>query len=230
LKFLDFIFFYKKTQVHTPRYKINLQLFEGSEQVHVGAFFLVTNELGVQFPVAGKTDATSCLIGIVNKMVEGVVNLFNIGISTTGDNILTVFIKSYGAITVDVNSLELVFNEGLEHGWELVVALVDAVHLDSGFELIYIYFTVLIEVSKEGDLVPQIIHDLAVRKEPVLREFTLVFKDGIPYSKTFEVILVKDTIVVNVVEVPDDVSDAVIVSVCCHVDGGAAMTTPSTCY
>jgi len=167
-----------------------LELLEGSKQEYEGAFLFGTDELGVELLVPGKGDATCGLIRIIHKFVVSAVNLCNISISTAGDHILAILIKSYSAITVDVNSLELVFNEGLEHGGELVIALVDAVDLDSGLELINVDFTVLVEVSEEGDLVPQIIHDLAVSSEPVRREFTLGFKDGVPHCKTFEVILV----------------------------------------
>jgi len=195
-----------------------LELLEGSEQVHEGAFFLGTNELGVELLVAGKGDATSSFVSITHKFVVGIVDLSNVSVGTTGDDILTVFIKTNGTITIDVNTLELVLNESLEHGRELSIALVDTVDLDSCLEFINIDFTVLVEISKEGDLVPQVIHNFAVGLEPGSREFTLSFKDGVPYSKALEVILVEDTIVVNVVEVPDNVSDAVIVSVshgCC---------------
>merc|ERR1711942_181601 len=76
-------------------YKIHfLKLLEGAEQVHVGAFVLCANELGVEFFVAIKGDATSSLISIVYKFVVGIVNLSDISIGTTGDHILAVLIKT----------------------------------------------------------------------------------------------------------------------------------------
>merc|ERR1719309_419245 len=160
-----------------------------------------------------ESDATSIFVSCIDELVEGIINLCNISIGTSGDDILTEFIKTYSAITIDVNSLELILNEDLEHGRECVILFAYTVILNSFLELISINFSILVKVSKFCNLIPQVLHDLAVGFKSFSREFTLSLKDGVPHSQALEVILVEDSIVVNVIEIPDNVFDAVIVRV-----------------
>merc|ERR1719186_1491145 len=74
---------------------------------------------------------TSSFVSIIDEMVVCIINICNIDVCTAGDHILTVFIKTYSAVTVDVNSLELVLNEDLEHGRECIIGLANTVDLDS---------------------------------------------------------------------------------------------------
>ena len=68
----------------------------------------------------------------------------------------------------------------------------------------------LVEVSQIGDLVPEVLHDFLVLLEDGLVPFTFAFDDCVANGQTFKVVLVQETVVVNVVHVPDDELDAVV--------------------
>ena len=74
--------------------------------------------------------------------------------------------------------------------------------------------TYLVEVSQIGNLVPQVSHDLLVFLECGFIPVAFAFNDGVANGQAFEIVLIQETVVVDVVHVPDDELDSVIPWVC----------------
>jgi len=184
---------------------------EWAEQVvGRGLLVLTSDELGIQFLVTGEVDATGLLVVLTAQLIVGSIDLSNISEGGPGDAVKPVLINTDHAVTVDVNGLELVSDEDLEGVGEVSVGLALAMLLDSLLELFDSDFTVLVEVSELGNLLPQVAHDSLVLAEGFHAEFAVALDQGGADSQALKVVLVKETIVVNVVHVPDDVLDAVI--------------------
>lgn len=170
----------------------------------------VADELGVQFLVTGKGDASGLLVFLVEELVVGSIELSNGLVGHPLDTVCPVFVDSYAAVTIDINSSEKSVNESLEGFGEIAVALSYTVVLDSGLKLLSGHLSILVEVGKIGNLVPQVPHDLLVLLELGVLPFSLSFDDGVADGQALEVVPVQDAVVVNVVHVPDDEFDAVV--------------------
>ena len=68
----------------------------------------------------------------------------------------------------------------------------------------------LVEISQFSDLVPQVSHDLLVLLEGGVVPLAFALNDGVANGQAFEVVLVQEAVVVNVVHIPDDELDAVV--------------------
>jgi len=189
----------------------DLELGQGSEEVASVALLIgVSDELGVQLLVTGQGDATGLLVLIVEELLVGSIQLADGLVGHPLDAVCPVLVDSNGAVTVNINSSEKSVNESLEGLGEIIVALAYTMILESLLKLISGHLTILVEVSQIGDLVPQVLHDFLVLLELGVIPFTFSFDDCVANGQTFEVVLVQETVVVNVVHVPDDEFDAVV--------------------
>jgi len=189
----------------------DLELGQGSEEVASVALLIgVSDELGVQLLVTGQGDATGLLVLIVEELLVGSIQLADGLVGHPLDAVCPVLVDSNSAVTVYVNSSEARVNEKFEWCGEIVIRFSLAGNFDSLFEFLSRNFTVLVEVSQIGDLVPQVLHDFLVLLELGVIPFTFSFDDCVANGQTFEVVLVQETVVVNVVHVPDDEFDAVV--------------------
>jgi hypothetical protein len=189
----------------------NLKLGQGSEEVASIALLIgVTDELSVELLVTGEGDAAGLLVFIVEELLVGGIQLSNGLVGHPLDAVGSVFIDSNSAVTVNINGSEARVNEKSECCGEFGIRFALAGNLDTLLEFINRHLTVLVEVGKIGDLVPEVLHDLLVLLEGGIVEVAFSFDDCVPDSQTFEVVLVQETVVVNVVHVPDDELDAVV--------------------
>jgi len=187
---------------------------EWAEEVAgVAVLIGVGDEVSVELLVAGLVDAASLLVVLSAELVEGSIDVLDISEGSPGDAVKAVLINANQTVTVDVNGLELVFDEGLEGRGETFVLLALAVGLDSLLEFLDGDFTVLVEISELSNLVPEIGHDLLVGSEGLGGELAVSLDQGDADGKAIEVVLVEEAIVVDVVHVPDDVLDTVIPAV-----------------
>jgi len=189
----------------------DLELGQGSEEVAcVAALIGVSDELSVQLLVTGQGDATGLLVLIVEELLVGSIQLSDGLVGHPLDAVCPVLVDPNSAVTVYVNSSEARVNEKFECCGEFVIRFSLAGNLDSLFEFLSRNFTVLVEVSEISNLVPQVLHDFLVLLELGIIPFTFSFDDCVANGQTFEVVLVQETVVVNVVHVPDDEFDAVV--------------------
>jgi len=189
----------------------DLELGQGSEEVASVALLIgVADELSVQLLVTGKGDSTGLLVLIVEELLVGSIQLSNGLVGHPLDAVCPVLVDSNSAVTVNINSSEKSVNESLEGLGEIIVALAYTMILESLLKLISGHLTILVEVSQISDLVPQVLHDLLVLLELGVIPFAFAFDDCVANGQTFEVVLVQETVVVNVVHVPDDEFDAVV--------------------
>jgi hypothetical protein len=189
----------------------DLELGQGSEEVASVALLIgVADELSVQLLVTGKGDATGLPVLIVEELLVGSIQLSNGLVGHPLDAVCPVLVDSNSAVTVNINSSEKSVNESLEGLGEIIVALAYTMILESLLKLISGHLTILVEVSQISDLVPQVLHDLLVLLELGVIPFAFAFDDCVANGQTFEVVLVQETVVVNVVHVPDDEFDAVV--------------------
>jgi len=189
----------------------DLEFWQGSEEVaSVALLIRVANELGIKLLVTGEGDASSLLVLLVEELVVRSIELSNGLVGHPLDTVCPVFIDSYTAITIDINSSEKSVNECLEGLGKILVALSYTMVLDSSLKLLSGHLSILVEVSQLGDLVPQVLHDFLVLLELGIIPFALALNDGVADGQAFEVVPVQDAVVVNVVHVPDDEFDAVV--------------------
>merc|ERR1712018_1088711 len=177
---------------------------EGTEKAHGG----VANELGVQLLVAGKGDATGLLVVVIEQFCVGIV--LDAFVGHPVDAVYPEFSKADSAITINVNSFEIYVNEGLKGARHIIEGLAYTVCLNSLLKLLGTDFTVLVEISQFSDLVPQVSHDLLVLLEGGVVPLAFALNDGVANGQAFEVVLVQEAVVVNVVHIPDDELDAVV--------------------
>jgi len=188
-----------------------VDLREGAEEVDGGAAFIgVADELSVQLLVASEGDASSLLVVIVEQFFVGGIEFANALVGHPVYAVNSEFGKTNGTVTVNVNGSEIDIDKGLEGTRHISELLALAMCLNSLFKFFSTHFAVLVEISQLCDLVPQVSHDLLVLLESGLVPVTFAFDDGVANGQAFEVVLVQETIVVNVVHVPDDELDAVV--------------------
>jgi len=188
-----------------------LDLGKGSEKVDgIALLVRVGNELGVEFLVPLQADSTGLLVFITKKVIVSIVNLLNVSIGSSADAVQSVFVDPDEAVSVNINSLEVISDEALESRGEFSVGLSRAVLLDGLLELLNAYLTVLVEVSQSCDFVPEVGHDLLVLGVVLVAEVATALDEAVAEGEALEVVLVQVAIVVNVVHEPDDELDAVI--------------------
>jgi len=189
----------------------DLELWQRSEEVAGVALLVgVADELSVELLVTGEGDASVLLVLSVQELVERSIQVSNGPVGHPLDAVSSVLVDSNSAVTVNINSSEKSVNESLEGLGEIVVALSYTMILESLLKLISGHLTVLVEVSQVCDLVPQVLHDVLVLLEAGLIPLAFSLDDCVANGQTFEVVLVQEAVVVNVVHVPDDELDAVV--------------------
>jgi len=189
----------------------DLELGQGSEEVASVALLIgVADELSVQLLVTGKGDSTGLLVLIVEELLVGSIQLSNGLVGHPLDAVCPVLVDSNSAVTIDIDGPEDCVNKVFESCGQLSEWLADGSSLESLLELLDGNLSVLVEVSQISDLVPQVLHDLLVLLELGVIPFAFAFDDCVANGQTFEVVLVQETVVVNVVHVPDDEFDAVV--------------------
>merc|ERR1712088_674411 len=185
--------------------------FKGAkEETGIARLIGIANELSVQFLVTFQSNTTGFLVIIVEQFFIGSIELPDGLVGHSVHAINSGFSESDGTVTVNINGLENAGYKGLKGRWKINICLSNTVTLDGFCEFISANFVVLVEVSQLGNLVPQVSHDLLVLLECAFIPVTFAFDDGVANSQAFEVILIQETVVVNVVHVPDDELDAVI--------------------
>jgi len=184
---------------------------EGTEKVDGGAALVgVANELGVQLLVAGKGDASGLFVVVIEQFCVGIIEFLDAFVGHPVDAVYPEFSKADSAITINVNSFEIYVNEGLKGARHIIEGLAYTVCLNSLLKLLGTDFTVLVEISQFSDLVPQVSHDLLVLLEGGVVPLAFALNDGVANGQAFEVVLVQEAVVVNVVHIPDDELDAVV--------------------
>jgi len=186
-------------------------LREGAKEVDSGAAFIgVADELSIQLLVASEGDASSLLVVIVEQFFVSGIEFANALVGHPVYAVNSEFGETNGTVTVNVNGSEIDINKGLEGTRHVSEKLALTMCLNSLFKFFSTDFAVLVEISQLCDLVPQVSHDLLVLLESGLIPVTFAFNDGVANGQAFEVVLVQETIVVNVVHVPDDEFDSVV--------------------
>merc|ERR1712001_167067 len=177
---------------------------EGTEKVDGGASLVgVANELGVQLLVAGKGDASGLFVVVIEQFCVGIIEFLDAFVGHPVDAVYPEFSRADSAITIYVN-------EGLKGARHIIEGLAYTVCLNSLLKLLGTDFTVLVEISQFSDLVPQVSHDLLVLLEGGVVPLAFALNDGVANGQAFEVVLVQEAVVVNVVHIPDDELDAVV--------------------
>jgi len=170
----------------------------------------IANELSVQFLVTFQSNTTGFLVFIVEQFFVGSIELADGLVGHSVHTVNSEFSKSDGTITVDINGLENAGYKGLKGRWKINICLSNTIILDGFCEFISANFVVLVEVSQIGNLVPQVSHDLLVFLECGFIPVAFAFNDGVANGQAFEIVLIQETVVVDVVHVPDDELDSVI--------------------
>merc|ERR1712001_178610 len=184
---------------------------EGTEKVDGGASLVgVANELGVQLLVAGKGDASGLFVVVIEQFCVGIIEFLDAFVGHPVHTVYSEFGKANSAIAVNINSSEIHINECLKGARHICEGLALTMCLDSLLKFLSTDFTVLVEISQFSDLVPQVSHDLLVLLEGGIVPLALALDDGVANSQAFEVVLVQEAVVVNVVHIPDDELDAVV--------------------
>lgn len=182
--------------------------WDGAVQVDGRALVaLVTQELGVQFLVSLQGDSTALVVFVADELVVGIIDLLDVIQSNSGDAVVTVLFYADQTVVVDVHHLVVSINESLHCLGEIGVWLSKAGGLDGILEFIGSDLTILIEIGKGGDLIPQSLHDGPVLIQASWVDGALAFDDGGTKCHALEIVVVQEAIVVNVVHVADDEFD-----------------------
>merc|ERR1712110_118690 len=153
---------------------------------------ILVHFLGDDFKGAKKKTGIARLIGIANEL--SVQFLVTFQSNTTG--FLVFIVEQFFISSIELadglvgHSVHTVNSEFSKSDGTITVNI-------NGSELISRNLSILVEVSQIGNLVPQVSHDLLVFLE-------CGFNDGVANGQAFEIVLIQETIVVDVIHVPDD--------------------------
>lgn len=171
---------------------------------------LVTHELGVHFLVSLQGDSTALVVFVVDELVVGFIDQLDVIQSNSGDAVVTVLFYADEAVGVDVHHLVVGIDESLHGLGEVGVRLANAGQSDGLLELLGADLTILIEIGKGRDLIPQSLHDGLVLVQASWVNGALALDDGGTQSHALEIVVVQEAIVVNIVHVTDDEFDTLI--------------------
>lgn len=184
---------------------LNGLFWDWAVQVDGGALVaLVTHELGVQLLVSLQGDSTALVVFVADEAVVGIIDLLDVLQGEPGDAVVTVLLYADQTVGVDVHHLVVGIDESLHGLGEVGVGLSNAGSFDGILELIGGDLTVMIQIGKGRDLIPQSLHDGAVFVQASWVDGALAFDDGGTQSHALEVVVIQEAIVVNVVHVADD--------------------------
>merc|ERR1712088_901962 len=174
--------------------------FKGAkEETGIARLIGIANELSVQFLVTFQSNTTGFLVFIVEQFFISSIELADGLVGHSVHTVNSEFSKSDGTITVNINGSELILNKMFECCWQLIKLFSFCGFFDSLYELISRNLSILVQVSQIGNLVPQVSHDLLVFLECGFIPVAFAFNDGVANGQAFEIVLIQETIVVDVV-------------------------------